>query len=80
MNLVNQEPWVMLNRLHRELDRFFDDGIATRPAAAAQSVTWAPSVDVLEEADRFVLRADLPGVDAKDIHVTAEDGVLTLRG
>ncbi len=80
MNLVNQEPWVMLNRLHRELDRFLDDGIAVRTPASTQAVAWAPSVDVYEEAGRFVVRADLPGVDAKDIDVTAENGVLTLRG
>jgi HSP20 family protein len=44
------------------------------------NVAWLPSVDVHEEAERFVVRADLPGVDAKDIEITAQDGVLTLRG
>jgi HSP20 family protein len=44
------------------------------------NVAWLPSVDVHEEAERFIVRADLPGVDAKDIEITAEDGVLTLRG
>jgi HSP20 family protein len=41
---------------------------------------WSPPVDVREEADRFTVQADLPGVDAKDIQITAEDGVLTIRG
>jgi HSP20 family protein len=44
------------------------------------SVAWIPSVDVREEDDRFVVHADLPGVEAKDIEITAEKGVLTLRG
>ena len=44
------------------------------------SVAWIPSVDVREEDSRFVVYADLPGVDAKDIEITAEKGVLTLRG
>ncbi len=44
------------------------------------SVAWIPSVDVREEDDRFVVHADLPGVDARDIEITAEKGVLTLRG
>ena len=41
---------------------------------------WAPTVDIREEENRFVLSADLPGVDPTDIEVTMEDGVLTLRG
>jgi len=44
------------------------------------SLAWIPSVDVREEDNRFVVYADLPGVDAKDIEITAEKGVLTLRG
>jgi HSP20 family protein len=45
-----------------------------------RAVAWIPSVDVREEDDRYVVHADLPGVDAKDIEITAEKGVLTLRG
>lgn len=41
---------------------------------------WAPSVDVREDADAFKLQADLPGVAAKDIQVTADQGLLTIRG
>ena len=39
-----------------------------------------PRVDIHEEADRFVVLADVPGVDPKDIEITAENGVLTVRG
>jgi HSP20 family protein len=41
---------------------------------------WTPAVDVHEEPERYTVRADLPGVEAKDIHVTADDGLLTIRG
>ena len=40
---------------------------------------WTPSVDVYEETDRFLLSADMPGIEAKDIEVSAEDCVLTIR-
>jgi len=43
-------------------------------------VSFIPPVDVHEEKDRFVVRADLPGVKPDEIEVTAEKGVLTLRG
>jgi HSP20 family protein len=41
---------------------------------------WIPPVDIKEEKDRYVLRADIPGVDPKDIEIIAENGVLTMRG
>jgi HSP20 family protein len=72
MTVVRYEPWALLNRLHREFDRTFD--------AAARDASWAPAVDIHEEAQRFVVRADLPGVKPADIDVTADKGVLTLRG
>jgi HSP20 family protein len=41
---------------------------------------WAPSVDVREDAEHYTVQADLPGVESKDIQVTADDGLLTIRG
>ncbi len=41
---------------------------------------WVPSVDAIECEDCYVLKADLPGVDRKDIEITFEDGALTLTG
>ena len=41
---------------------------------------WVPPVDIREETSQFVLHADLPGLDAKDIEITLEKGVLTIRG
>ena len=80
MTIVRYEPWTVMNRLHREIDQIFGDSFATPAASGATAVAWVPSVDVHEEPERFVVHADLPGVDAKDIHVTTENGMLTLRG
>lgn len=41
---------------------------------------WLPAVDIKEDADKFLVRADLPGVEAKDIDVSLESGVLTISG
>ena len=72
MSVVRYEPWSLLNRFRRELDQTFETG--------AQDVSWTPAVDIHEEAKQFVVRADLPGVTPKDIEITAEKGVLSLRG
>ena len=72
MTVVRYEPWGLLNRLHRELDQSFE--------TVARDASWTPAVDIHEEAKQFVVRADLPGVKPADIEITAEKGVLALRG
>jgi HSP20 family protein len=72
MSIAQYEPWSLFNRLSRDLDNFVSP--PTAPAG------FIPPVDVREEADRFLVQADLPGVDLADIEITAEKGVLTLRG
>jgi HSP20 family protein len=42
--------------------------------------TWVPAVDIYEEKDRFVVRADVPGVDPNDIELNMENGVLSVSG
>ncbi len=42
--------------------------------------TWAPRLESYQKDGSYVIRADLPGVDAKNVHVTVEDGFLTIEG
>ena len=72
MNIAIREPWGLLNRLNREFD-----GILS---GTSTEVAFIPAVDVYEEKDRFVVKADLPGVNPDEIEVTAEKGVLSLHG
>ena len=80
MTLVSYEPWALVNRLHRQLDQAFNRTTDTTATTSAPSVSWIPRVDIYEEAERFVVLADVPGVEAKDIDITADKGVLTIRG
>jgi HSP20 family protein len=74
MTIVRYEPWTLADRFQRHLDR------ALGEFADSASVSWIPHVDVHEEDAHFVVAADLPGVDGKNIEVTAEKGVLTIKG
>ncbi|MEJ2761914.1 MAG: Hsp20/alpha crystallin family protein [Gammaproteobacteria bacterium] len=81
MSLVRYEPFALLDRLNRELGR----AGWLEPAEAEDSSDvvvshWRPAVDIKEEPDRFVILADLPGVDPEEIEITMENGVLTLKG
>lgn len=77
MAITRYEPWGLLNQLQRELDRTFEGDEDSGSIATAE---WAPAVDIKEENDRFVLHADIPGVNPEDIDVSMEDGVLTIKG
>ena len=49
-------------------------------STAAQGHDWVPLVDVVEDENEYVIKAELPEIDKKDISVKVEDGVLTLSG
>jgi HSP20 family protein len=79
MSLMRYEPWYLVNRLQRDLDRLLS-GPALGDEPQQSVVDWVPPVDIREEDQQFVIYADLPGVDPKHIDVTLEKGVLTIRG
>lgn len=74
-----RRPWGLLSQLD-DINQLFDRFGHMDEGAGELTTDWAPAVDIREEKDRFVLRADVPGVDAKDIEITMEEGTLTIRG
>jgi HSP20 family protein len=66
----------------RFFDRFFDDFFA--PSFGRETLLadqgWNPAVDIYEREGHTIIKADLPGVDKKDIEVKLEGRILTLRG
>ena len=71
MNIARFEPWTIVDLLHRDLDRLVGGrGVAGDDQSPVAD--WVPAVDIVEEADRFVLRADVPGVLAEDIDVSMD--------
>jgi HSP20 family protein len=84
MNVTRFEPWSLVNRLHRDLgllDQIASRGFGFGHENGEQTVAdWVPAIDILEEKERFVLRADLPGVSAEDIDISMDKGLLTIAG
>ncbi len=84
MTLANYESWNLLDRLQHQMNH---SGLSSKALADNDNdysnvVTsrWSPAVDIKEEEDRFLITADLPGVDPKDIEITMDNGVLTIKG
>ncbi|MDH5822865.1 Hsp20/alpha crystallin family protein [Luteimonas sp. RD2P54] len=85
--MVRQSRWPAQERAHdpiRQLfDRFFEGSLLHGDSTDESSVVtsqWVPRVDIREESDRFLLYADLPGVDPQEIEVQMDNGVLTIKG
>lgn len=78
MSLTRYEPWSLHRALLNEFTRALDAN--NQDASTGATADWTPSVDIAEYSDKFVLSADIPGVDPASVEVTLENGVLTLAG
>jgi len=81
MSLVKYQRSNGMAPLASVVNRLFDDFL---PGVWSESESgtfrFRPSVDVIEENDHIAIKADMPGMDRKDIKVTVADGVLTIEG
>jgi HSP20 family protein len=66
-----------LNDFNRYLESFFDDSLVN--PATERVFNHLPAVDVREKDDAYILEADLPGYDEKDIQVHMDGGNLTIE-
>ena len=78
MGLMRYEPWGLLDQMRREMERAVDSRAEEGSSVATSD--WVPAVDIKEEDDAFMIVADIPGVDPKDIEVHMDNGVLTIKG
>lgn len=73
-------PWTGLGTLKQEMDRlverFFEPRLEEFPAFAG----WAPKLDVSETKDAIVVKAETAGVDPKDIQISLQEQLLTIKG
>ncbi len=81
MSIVRYHHWPRnasrQEQVNHLFERFFDNGAANATAEAGQ---WVPRVDVREEAERFVILADLPGIEPDQIEIQMDKGVLSIKG
>ena len=82
MNLVRWSPWREMNTLQNRLNHLFSDSfVQSSQSDNDMSLgTWHPVVDMYDEDDRIVIKAELPGMEKKDIAVDVKDRVLTISG
>jgi HSP20 family protein len=83
MALIRWEPVAELNTLQNEMNRLFN-AFFEQPSQAGRgngtARRWLPAMDLVETADHYVLRADLPGLSDEDVTIQIEDNVLMVSG
>jgi HSP20 family protein len=83
MALIRWEPVAELNTIQTEMNRLFNT-FFEQPGQSdrgnSTSRRWLPAMDLVETADQYLLRADLPGLKEGDVNVQFEDRVLTISG
>jgi len=69
-----------LTNLQDELDRFFDTPFAALTQGTSFNGAWTPALDVYEDMDSFVVKAELPGMKKDENEVSLHDGILCISG
>jgi HSP20 family protein len=81
MAIVRWRPFRDLVSIQDEMNRLFDDFFG-RPLARTEWTegVWSPTVDVSEDKDNVIIRAEMPGTKKEDVDISIQDNVLTLNG
>ena len=77
--LAPHERVNLINELNSMMENILNRGLPGDDSKVATS-RWLPAVDIKEEPDAFIIFADLPGVDPKNVDVSMENNVLTIKG
>lgn len=80
MALVKWTPFGDLSTLRREMDRLFDRFVGEMPRLDWSGMGWTPRLDLTETKESLVVKAELPGLDVKDLDINISGNTLTLKG
>ena len=83
MSITRYNPWTTQTALQDEIKQVFEKFLGEAAENDQSNVVtsqWVPRVDIKEENERFVIYADIPGVDPKDIEIHMDKGILTIKG
>lgn len=80
MSLVRWDPFRELEALREDVNRLFQETMARPRRESPAARTWAPPVDVAEDENNIIVKAELPGMKREDIDIELTGDTLTIRG
>ncbi len=79
MELVRWDPFREMDTLQERMNRLFEESIFKLRPTRSEAL-WSPAVDILEDENQVIVKAELPDMEQKDIDVQIENNVLTIKG
>ena len=82
MSIIRYQPASSLSTLQNEINRLFDlnRSFSSTDSSTLSTSQWNPLIDIKEDAEKFTVLVDIPGVEPEDIKVTCENNILTIQG
>ncbi len=80
MTIVRVRPAHRASHLWNSLDQIIDAGRPARRQNQIEHPDWVPAVDLREDESHYIVEAEIPGIDKKDIHLSTKENVLTISG
>ncbi len=79
MALIRWQPFQEMETLRRQMDQMFDE-LAGFQRGESANLTWKPAVELEDAGERLILRAEIPGVEAKDLDIDVSRDAVAIRG
>src|SRR5512147_2806860 len=82
MAIIRWQPWQEIDTLRRQFDQLFDEltPISRGTAMKTNGNAWAPAIELKSTDTDVILRAELPGIDAKDLDVQVSREAVSITG
>lgn len=77
MALIRWQPFGEIEQLRRQMDQMFDDISGIN---GLSQVTFKPAIELTDDEENLVLRAEVPGVEAKDLDISVGRDAVTIKG
>ncbi len=78
--VVKGESFREVSRLRREMDRFWEDFFGLGPVTRGWGEEWSPAVDVAETPEKLTVKAEVPGIEPKNLEISLAGDILTIKG
>jgi HSP20 family protein len=78
MAIVRWNPFSEIETLRRQMDTMFDE--VTKLEGGTGGVNWKPAIELQDREDELILRAEVPGIEGKDLDIRVSRNAITLRG
>ena len=81
MELIPWRPFGEgINEFHTEMEKLRNRFMSGLPFSKCFIEEWSPFMDILETKDKLIVKAELPGLEAKDVNVSVSGDLLTIKG